>query len=92
MENSKGTRAENSRTFVYRGTLPAGLGLLVLAPAVLVFLSVAAAAVVGGTAAALVLPMFLRRRSGRQDDAGTITLDHDQYSRVDPDQRQLPRR
>ncbi len=92
MENSKGTRAEDTRTFVYRGTLPAGLGLLVLAPAALLLLSVAAAAVVGGTAAALVLPMFLRRRSGRQDDPGTITLDHDQYSRVDADRRQLPQR
>ena len=92
MEKSKDTRAEGTHTFVYRGTLPAGLGLLLLAPLLLVFLSVAAAALAGGTLAAFVLPMFLRRRTGREDDAGAITLDRDQYSRVDADQRQLPRR
>ena len=92
MDETKQTKADGTHTCIYRGTLPAGLGLLVLAPALLVFMSVAAAALAGGTLAALVLPALLRRRGTRGDDGDAITLDRDQYSRIDADPRQLPRR
>jgi len=89
----KDTKANGSRVFYYQGTLPPALALLLVAPLLLVFLSFAAMLVAGGTVAALFLPLFLRgrlRRPERDDDV--ITLEHDQYSRVDRDTPELPPR
>jgi len=83
-------RTEGSRTFYYRGTLPPALGLLLLAPTLFLFLSVAAVALAGGTLAAFVLPLFLGRRPRAAADDRSITLEPDQYSRIDADRRQLP--
>lgn len=69
---------------MYRGALPSGVGLLLMAPVALLFASVAALAVAGGSALALLLPLFVRRRlprTNRDDDC--IVLGRDQYSRVD---------
>ena len=80
------------RVFMYRGALPPALVLLMFAPLLFVFLSIAAAVVSGGALAAFVLPIFFRgRKSGRADD-GVITLERDQYSHVGSDPRQLPPR
>jgi hypothetical protein len=88
MNHSKHTTTRGPRTFVYRGTLPAGLVLLLLAP--ILFLSLAAAVVAGGMLAAFVLPLFLRRSGRRVEDDQSITLRPDQYSRVDAGRRQVP--
>jgi hypothetical protein len=79
------------RVFLYRGTLPPVLGLLLIAPLLFVFLSVAAVALAGGTLAAVFLPLLLRRRHNPGRDAECITLDRDQYTRIDRDRPQLPR-
>ena len=89
----KDTKANGPRVFYYQGRLPPALALLLVAPLLLVFLSFAAMLVAGGTVAALFLPLFLRgrlRRPERDDDV--ITLEHDQYSRVDRDTPELPPR
>lgn len=89
--DAKNTKAKEPRTFYYQGNLPPGLALLLVAPLLFVFLSFAAMLLAGGTVAALVLPLFLRGRLRRPErDAGAITLERDQYSRVDRDTPQLP--
>jgi hypothetical protein len=85
-------KTERSRAFIYRGSLPPALGLLFLAPVLLLFLSVAAVALAGGTVAAFALPLLLGRRAGRRADDRSITLEPDQYSHIDDDRRQLPPR
>jgi len=91
MRDPKDSESERSRQFVYRGTLPPALALLLIFPFLFLFLSFAAVALVGGAAAALFLPLvFGRRRRTPQQDPDCITLEQDQYSRVDPDARRLP--
>ncbi len=89
----KGKAKGSGAGFMHRGTLPSGVGLLLMAPAVLLLASVAAMAVAGGAALALVLPLFGRRRlprTHRDDDC--IVLDRDQYSRVDDTPQRLSQR
>lgn len=84
---------ESQRVFVYRGALPAGLLLLILAPILFLFLSVAVVALGAGARAAFFLPVFFRSRRRRSaDDADCITLEHDQYEHVDGDRSRLPPR
>ncbi len=90
--DNEDSKTERSRTFVYRGTLPPALGLLLLVPILFLFLSVAAVALAGGTVAAFVLPLLLGRRARRHADDRSITLEPDQYAHIDSDQRQLPPR
>jgi hypothetical protein len=80
------------RVFMYHGTLPPALALLLVAPLLFVFLSIAAAVVTGGALAAFVLPIFLRGRRLPNADRDVITLDHDQYTRVEPEAPKLPPR
>lgn len=89
MDDTKRT-TDGPRVFVYRGTLPPVLGLLLLAPLLLIFLSVAAALVAGGTVAAVVLPWLFRSRAGKPRHADSIELRPDQYSHVDREPRRLP--
>ena len=89
MDNTKRT-TDGQRTFVYQGTVPPLLGLLLIAPLLLVFLSLAAALVAGGTVAAVVLPWFFRSRFGKPPETDSIELSRDQYSRVDSEPRRLP--
>jgi len=75
-----------SRTYTVRGPLAPLIGLLVLAPALLAVVSLAALLVGGGALAALVLPALLRHRARQAvppGDRDTIELDHDQYRHVD---------
>jgi hypothetical protein len=89
----KGTKTERPRVFVYQGTLPPALLLLLVAPLLFVFLSFAAMLLAGGTVAALFLPLFLRGRLRRpQNETDVITLERDQYARVDQDAPKLPPR
>ena len=91
--DTKDPKANGPRVYYWHGTLPPALALLLVAPLLFVFLSFAAMLVAGGTVAALYLPSFLRARLRRPEhDADVITLDRDQYSRVDPDAKQLPPR
>ena len=91
MSDREGRKSGQPRVYFYRGTLPPALGLLLIAPLLFVFLSVAAVALAGGTLAALFVPVLLRRRTDSRRDAECITLDRDQYARVDRDRPQLPR-
>ncbi len=91
MDNTKRT-TDGPRTFVYRGTVPPLLALLLIAPLLLVFLSLAAAVLAGGTVAALVLPWFLRNRFNKRRNADCIELPRDQYARVDREPPRLPPR
>jgi hypothetical protein len=72
---------------VYRGPFPLWL-LLLVAPLGLVFLaSLAIALMIAGAGVALVLPLFLRRRS-KSADPDLIELDPSDYHVVDrPDRR-----
>ena len=91
MKRRSGTGSES--TFVYRGALPAGVGLLLMAPVALFLASVAAMAVAGGSALALFLPLLVRRRvaqTKREDDC--IVLRPDQYSQVDETRGRLSQR
>ena len=89
MDNTKRT-TDGPRVFVYRGNVPPLLGLLLLAPLLLVFLSLVAALIAGGGVAALVLPWFLRGRFAKPQDTDCVELPRDQYSRVDGEPRRLP--
>jgi hypothetical protein len=91
MDNTKRT-TDGPRVCVYHGKVPPLPGLLLVAPLLLVFLSLAAAVVAGGTVAAVALPWLLRRRFGTPRDADCIELERDQYSRVDSAPRRLPPR
>jgi hypothetical protein len=91
--DTKDPKANGPHVYYWHGTLPPALALLLIAPLLFVFLSFAAILLAGGTVAALFLPLFLRgrlRRAGRDDNV--ITLERDQYSRVDRDAKQLPPR
>ena len=91
--DTKNTKDNGPRVFYWHGTLPPALLLLLVAPLLFVFLSFAAMILAGGTVAALFLPWFFRGRLRRPEhDADVITLDRDQYSRVDRDTKQLPPR
>ena len=92
MHDSNDTKTGGRRVFVYRGTIPPALALLFLAPLLFLFLSFAAVALAGGALAALVLPLFLRRRRLAKPSADYITLERDEYSRVDSKPAQLPPR
>jgi hypothetical protein len=89
MDNPKRT-TDAPPAFVYHGKVPPLLALLLVAPLLLVFLSLAAALVIGGALAAFFLPLFFRGRLGKPRDADCIELERDQYSRVDTHPRQLP--
>jgi hypothetical protein len=90
---SKDTKANGPYVYHWQGTLPPGLALLLVAPFLFLFLSFAAMLVAGGTVAALVLPWFFRGRLSRPErDPDVITLERDQYSKVDRDAKQLPPR
>ena len=89
--DAKNTKANGPHVFYWQGTLPPALALLLVAPLLFVFLSFAAMLLAGGTVAALFLPLLLRGRLRRQaPDEDVITLERDQYTRVDRDTRQLP--
>lgn len=89
--DAKNTKADGPRVFHYHGTVPPALALLLVAPLLLIFLSFAAVLMAGGTVAALVLPLFLRRRLRRaQQDPDVITLERDQFSRLEHDAPQQP--
>jgi hypothetical protein len=91
--DTKDPKASGPRVYYWHGTLPPALALLLAAPLLFVFLSFAAMLMAGGTVAALFLPLFFRARLRRRErDADVITLDRDQYSRVDRDAKQLPPR
>ena len=85
-----------ARAFTLRGPLAPLVGLLVLAPALLAVLSLAALLVGGGALAALLLPALLRRR-GRHTGAmpsaegDYIELDREQYRHVDTTSARAPR-
>ncbi|HXQ20229.1 MAG TPA: hypothetical protein VN812_01060 [Candidatus Acidoferrales bacterium] len=85
-------KAGGPRVFVYHGALPPALALLLVAPLLFVFLSIAAVVVTGGALAAFVLPIVLRGRNPRRGDDDVITLERDQYSHVRSEPRQLPPR
>jgi len=92
MEN-KNTKANGPHVYYWQGTLPPALALLLVAPFLFLFLSFAAMLVAGGTIAALVLPWFFRGLRARPErDLDVITLERDQYSKVDGDAKQLPPR
>jgi len=90
--DNEDTRTERPWAFVYRGTLPPALGVLLLVPILFLVLSVAAVALAGGALAAFVLPLVLGRRARRAADDRAITLEPDQYSHIDGDRQQLPPR
>jgi hypothetical protein len=78
---------DRKRVFVYQGMLPGWLGLLLAAPLLLLFFSLALTLLTGGALAALFLPLFFRyrlRRPSRPSDPSTIELDPSQYSHVEP--------
>lgn len=87
-----GAGHQRQRTFFYRGTVPGGLGGLLLLPALLVFTGVAALVAVGGLVVPLVLPLIRRKRGGGHDpaDPACIELDPRDYRTIDTDS--LPRR
>jgi hypothetical protein len=88
---SQHTPRAEKRTVFYRSALPPWVALLIAAPLLLATLSVAALALAGGTAAALLLPLFGGRRPrGQAADDGCITLERDQYTRVERDRPPLP--
>ncbi len=92
---AKNAKTDRPHVFFYQGTLPPALALLLVAPLLFVFLSVAAVLIAGGALAALGLPLVLRRRLRRpaaDGDGDVVTLEPDQYSRVDPDAPKLPPR
>jgi len=89
MEDTRRT-TDGPRVFVYRGYLPPMLGVLLLAPLLVVFLSLAAAIVAGGTVAALVLPWLFRSRVVKPPSGDSIELRRDQYSHVNSEPRRLP--
>jgi hypothetical protein len=77
--------------FVYRGTVPPLLAVLMMVPLLLVFLSFAAVLAAGGVIGALVLPLLLRRGSRGRHDPREVELGRDQYRRVDTAAPKLPR-
>ncbi len=83
MHHTTHTSTDGTRVFTYRGTLPLPLGLLLLAPLALLFLSVAAMLLAGGTVLALFLPLFWRRRLRGHREEDCITLQPDQYTRIE---------
>jgi len=89
MEHTKRT-TEGPRVFAYRGILPGGLGLLLLAPLLLVMLPLALGVLASGTVGAMLLARFMRGRVGTPQDPGAIELRCDQYTRVDDPPRRLP--
>ena len=89
--DAKSTKDQGPRVFYWHGAVPPALLLLFVAPLLFVFLSFAAVLLAGGTVAALFLPWFFRGRLGRSSHSpDVITLDRDQYSRVERDAKQLP--
>ena len=81
------TTSSRSRVFAYHGTVPPVFALLLLAPLLFLLASVATIALVGGGLAALALPLFVRGRRQRRADPDCITLERDQYSRIEADPR-----
>lgn len=79
-----------ARVFVYRSPVPLWLVLAITVPLGLVFLTslLLAVAIIGaaGALAALVVPLFWRRRPPqhlRSDTSSTIELDPSQYHRIE---------
>ena len=90
MDDQEHPKNSRPRVFVYRGTLPPALGLLLLAPLAFLFLSFAAVLLTGGALATLVLPIFLRSRRSQPADDHSIELDRSEYAHVEPRAPQLP--
>ncbi len=91
MRDPEQNESERPRTLFYRGTLPPAVALFLVVPFLFLFLSFAALALAGGTVATLFLPLiFGRRRPTSSKDANCVTLEPNEYSRVDPDSRRLP--
>lgn len=85
------TPGVEKRTVFYRAALPPWVALLIAGPLLLATLSVVALVLAGGALAALLLPVFGGRgRSRGHVDDGCITLERDQYARVDRDRPPLP--
>jgi hypothetical protein len=91
MDDPKNTKPNRPHLFVYHGTVPPALALLLVVPLLFFLLSFAALALVGGALAAFVLPLFLRKRRLHRTDTDCITLERDQYSRIESDAPRLPR-
>lgn len=89
MEHTK-RPTEGPRVFAFRGTLPGSLGLLLLAPLLLLMLPLALGVLAGGTVGAMLLARFMRGRVGTPQDPNAIELRRDQYSRVDDPPPRLP--
>ncbi|MFQ5665794.1 MAG: hypothetical protein ACE5I7_05110 [Candidatus Binatia bacterium] len=83
-------RAGGPRGSTYRAALPSALVLLFIAPLLFVVLSFAAVVLAGGTLAAVFLPIILRRRRRRDVDPDCITLEPNQYTRVETGSHELP--
>ncbi len=94
MRDPEESESERPRPlFHYRGTLPPVVALLLVFPVLFLFLSFAALALAGGTVATLFLPLLFGRRrptSSKDKDADCVTLEPNEYSRVDPESRRLP--
>jgi len=74
------------RVYTYRGTWPPLLGVLLIIPALLAFVSIFAVLLAGGALAAILLPFLARRyHPPIKQDSKTIELRPDQYSRIDSD-------
>jgi hypothetical protein len=78
------SRTSHSSVYVYRGTVPPLLGILLVIPLLLAFVSLFAVLLAGGALATVLVPLLVRRRVSRlARDGNTIELAPDQYSRVD---------
>ena len=73
------------RVYVYRGTIPSLLGILLVIPVLLAFVSLFAVLLGGAALGALLVPLLARRRGRRiARDGDAIELSPDQYSRIEP--------
>ena len=93
MDDEDRIKQSASRVFVYKTNLPPFLALLLLAPVLLMAFSVVVALLLGGTIAALFLPLLLRgRRLHGSADEQSIELSPDQFTHIDDEPRRLPPR
>jgi hypothetical protein len=86
-----GAGFERGRAYVYRGTVPGGLGVLLLIPVLLFFVCVVAVVAMSGLVGGLLLPLVLpliwwRRGRGRAPtDPHCIELNPNDYRTIESD-------